>query len=174
MKPIKGFEKYFISPEGDVYSTNYREHIPGKPPRKLSYFLDSSGYKAVKLSKNSKGYHFRIHRLVAEHYVDGWFEGAELDHKDRNKHNNHYTNLEWVTHAENLKRSYETVPPTRNFVNCQVYQNNNKIGDFHTVKDAYDFVEKEFGVSGLSFARYGYNKKFGLKLVRCNDYSARK
>ena len=38
-----------------------------------------------------------IHRLVAEIYVPGYFEGAHVDHIDCNILNNHYTmcNVSW-------------------------------------------------------------------------------
>lgn len=42
-----------------------------------------------------------LHKEVGKHFVDGWFDGAVLNHKDRDKRNNHYTNLEWVTNIEN-------------------------------------------------------------------------
>ena len=41
--------------------------------------------------------------LVGLTFVDGWFEGAEIDHIDTNKENNIWTNLRWVTHEENMK-----------------------------------------------------------------------
>lgn len=50
-----------------------------------------------------KTYH--IHRLVALHFVDGYFDGADVNHKDGNKSNNTYTNLEWCTRSENQLHS---------------------------------------------------------------------
>lgn len=47
---------------------------------------------------------FSVHRLVALAWLDCPDNYAELDvnHKDGNKANNHYSNLEWVTHRENM------------------------------------------------------------------------
>lgn len=42
-----------------------------------------------------------IHRLVALSHVDGHFLFAEVNHKDADKSNNHYSNLEWCTTQEN-------------------------------------------------------------------------
>ena len=42
------------------------------------------------------------HRLVATCFVDGYFEGAVVNHKDGNTLNNHYTNLEWTTQRNNI------------------------------------------------------------------------
>jgi 2-hydroxy-3-keto-5-methylthiopentenyl-1-phosphate phosphatase len=42
-----------------------------------------------------------VHSLVAEAFVDGYFEGAIVNHKDENKTNNRADNLEWVTYRQN-------------------------------------------------------------------------
>ena len=110
---IDEFENYAVTESGKVYSIN--------PYLKCGLRLlsertkDPNRYISVQLSKNNHTYDFQVHRLVGKYFVDGYFEGAEIDHKDRNKHNNHYTNLEWVTHQENLHRSYSTMGPVRNY-----------------------------------------------------------
>ncbi|KKL58670.1 hypothetical protein LCGC14_2223090, partial [marine sediment metagenome] len=47
-------------------------------------------------------------RLVALHFLGGpptrWH--TDCHHKDHDRTNNHWKNLEWVTHSENLLRSY--------------------------------------------------------------------
>lgn len=48
---------------------------------------------------------FFVHRVVALHFVDGYFDGAVVNHKDGNKSNNHYTNLEWVSRSDNNKHA---------------------------------------------------------------------
>jgi len=35
------------------------------------------------------------------------YKGHEVHHKDADKGNNHLSNLEWVTHAENMRRMKE-------------------------------------------------------------------
>lgn len=57
-----------------------------------------------------------IHRLVGEAFVENPYNKPEIHHKDNNPKNNHFTNLMWVTRKENLKYSYETMTPIRNFV----------------------------------------------------------
>lgn len=48
-----------------------------------------------------------VHLYVAHAWVEGYFEGAEVNHKDFNRENFHADNLEWVTHAENVAQSVE-------------------------------------------------------------------
>jgi hypothetical protein len=45
------------------------------------------------------------HRLVAEYFLDNPNNLPVVHHKDENKLNNHYTNLEWVTEKENSQKS---------------------------------------------------------------------
>ena len=52
-----------------------------------------------------------IHRLVAEVYNPGYFDGAHVDHIDNNPHNNHYTNLQWCTKEYNLEKRHKTTFP---------------------------------------------------------------
>ena len=45
------------------------------------------------------------HRLVGEYFLDkpnNW-EELEINHKDFNKENNHYSNLEWISKSDNMK-----------------------------------------------------------------------
>ena len=43
-----------------------------------------------------------IHRLVGEHFVNGYSKDLHINHIDNNGLNNYYLNLEWVTHSENM------------------------------------------------------------------------
>lgn len=44
-----------------------------------------------------------VHLYVAHAWVPGYFEGAEVNHKDFDRTNYHADNLEWVTHADNIQ-----------------------------------------------------------------------
>lgn len=64
---------------------------------------DRGGYYRVSPVLNGKQVHRFVHILVAECWHGAKPEGLECDHIDRNRHNNHYTNLRYVTRAENHK-----------------------------------------------------------------------
>ena len=46
-----------------------------------------------------------VHLYVATAWVDGYFDGAEVHHIDGNRTNYDYTNLMWITHADNVAQA---------------------------------------------------------------------
>ena len=98
---IKGYEGfYYIYENGFVYSIRKK--------RFLKQQYNTYDYLMVYLTGNNCGKWFMVHRLVAIHFI-GYpkdKKNIEIDHVDENKGNNHYSNLEWVTHSENILRSF--------------------------------------------------------------------
>ena len=64
--------------------------------------IDTKGYSFVNLKVAPNVEEARVHRLVAVAFVPGYFDGAVVNHKDENRQNNRFDNLEWVTFADNL------------------------------------------------------------------------
>ena len=71
---------------------------PIRRNQKVTIHYNSDGYPCY-------GGGVPIHLYVAHAWVDGYFEGAEVNHKDFNRENYNANNLEWITHAENVKYS---------------------------------------------------------------------
>lgn len=94
-------ENYLISNHGRVYS-----NLSGKFLRPVKH---SAGYLVVTIKVDNQLKKMYTHRLVASHFVDGYFEGAEVNHIDFNRSNNHYTNLEWVSSKENSYHSRDRI-----------------------------------------------------------------
>jgi hypothetical protein len=98
-KPIKHYEDYKIDENGNVFLVN------NNLPVRVCY---SHGYKIVRLKNKHGAKFFRVHRLVAMCYhASKEFEGAVVNHLDGNKLNNHFSNLEWCTRAENVIHAYK-------------------------------------------------------------------
>jgi len=100
-KPIEGFPEYFISKDGVVYSS--------KTNRILRSALWNSGYLSVNLSSNGVLKSLSIHRLVAVAFCENKYKKDIVNHKDGNKLNNNYKNLEWVTRTENAVHARDTL-----------------------------------------------------------------
>ncbi len=70
--------------------------------------MDRYGYKRVNLTgvgrKNTTA---TVHRLVAETHIGAVEAGFSVNHKDGNKQNNHVSNLEIVTMAQNVTHSFK-------------------------------------------------------------------
>lgn len=119
-KQIKGYEDYYVTENGEIYSAKLRKGDTERTLRKLcpkNPGKDSKYYNIVLSDSKYVPKTFSIHRLVAEYFVPGYFDGAVVNHIDGNNRNNCYTNLEWVTTAENIHKSYQTsgVSQLRNF-----------------------------------------------------------
>ena len=91
----KGFSKYLISTDGQVYSL--------KRDRLLPQGYTQRGYKQVDVC-NDEGIkkHMRVHRLVYMAHKGVIPEGMQINHKDEDKTNNCIENLEVVTPKQNI------------------------------------------------------------------------
>ncbi len=67
--------------------------------------IDKKGYYNVCLFKNGK-HNKKVHRLVAEAFLENNNNYPCINHIDGNKLNNNVENLEWCTYSHNTKESY--------------------------------------------------------------------
>ena len=91
---------YQVSNLGRVKSLNYK-HTGQEKVLKAGY--ETGGYLKVALYKNGKKKRFKVHRLVAQMFIenDNPLIKTQVNHIDENKSNNCSTNLEWCTHEYN-------------------------------------------------------------------------
>ena len=102
-KQITDFE-YEVSQTGDIRSIAYK--------RILVPSVDKDGYRQIGIRKKGdrKKYWFRVHRLVGIAFcnVPDNFRELDIDHIDRDRSNNSYSNLRWATRIENNENRKET------------------------------------------------------------------
>lgn len=91
-KFIKYKEKYMVSDDGEVWEIQ-KNNLKKKPLSK-----NNSGYLYTSINGKPLG----VHRIVLEAFTG--YSSEEVDHKDRNKANNCLSNLEYVSHKENVRR----------------------------------------------------------------------
>lgn len=98
---------YYISSLGRLLTTN---HYNSGKIAIMKPALDGSGYYRTMIVKkgdtSGKSHTIKIHRLVAKEFVPNPMNLPEVNHKDGNKKNNNYENLEWVTHRQNVQHSF--------------------------------------------------------------------
>lgn len=91
--PIRNYsDLYLVSTKGNVHSIRRNRTIGS---------ITTNGYKSVVLCKKGIKNTFLIHRLVAKTFIPNPKNKPEVNHKDGNKLNNDYSNLEWSTSTEN-------------------------------------------------------------------------
>jgi len=103
-KDVKGFEgKYAVTRDGNVLNCKKGRYL--KP--KLTKF----GYYEVALSNQTNGTrnvsYKRIHRLVAEAFIDNPGNLEQVNHKNGNKLDNRVENLEWCTAKQNIQHAWQ-------------------------------------------------------------------
>lgn len=75
--------------------------IIGKRGRKLKFGINQKGYYQVRVTHERKKSWFIVHRTVAKFFIPNPNNLPQVNHKDGNKLNNHYSNLEWCNNSHN-------------------------------------------------------------------------
>ena len=70
---------------------------------KTGYYVYTGGLGSRKLRKT-----FKLHKCLMEAFVPNIQNKPFINHKDGNKLNNSFDNLEWCTGKENVQHSYDT------------------------------------------------------------------
>jgi hypothetical protein len=108
-KKIYDYENYYIFNDGTIYNNSRKNYL--KPCKNIS------GYCYVTLSKNSIKKNYYIHIIVADHFlVIKRSQNLQVNHINKNKEDNNYSNLEIVTCSENMKHAHNyKVSDTKSF-----------------------------------------------------------
>lgn len=106
-KKIEGYEDiYEISNYGRIKSLSrlVNNHSGFKKLLKEKYLknhISKTGYFVVDLKNNNVRKTFKVHRLIAIHFIEKVIDKNYINHIDGNKLNNEISNLEWCTIKEN-------------------------------------------------------------------------
>jgi len=154
-KDVVGLEdRYLISNYGNLIRKSDNKTMKGS--------LNSWGYRTFSTKVDGKIIYMKIHRMVAEVFLerpsDQLIEKCSkehhgkvlVNHKDGNKTNNYFENLEWCSHSENMKHVYTTglyknpagVSKTTSYIKDQ------EIIDY--IRSIYIKSSREFGAPAIS------------------------
>jgi hypothetical protein len=140
-KQVKGFEAYFVCPNGDIFSTLNRRLL------KISPGTKPSGYKFVGLHSAEKVSYCHVHRLVAVAFIENPDSLPEVNHKNGNKADNSACNLEWVTRSQNAKHALKTgLNPQKGVTSSSAKLNANQVRQIRDAQGRYKDIGKRFGV----------------------------
>lgn len=116
-KQTNNHQDYFISKQGTVWSLKI-ENI--KTPNKSS----PAGYDVMDIGYPNLE-RFPVHRLVAITFIENTSNLPEVNHKDGDKRNNNFENLEWVTRQENSQHAHDNLPKKPRQKNVKIKEPDN-------------------------------------------------
>ncbi|WP_436945636.1 NUMOD4 domain-containing protein [Staphylococcus xylosus] len=171
-KQIKGYEDlYEISNSGRVWTCRSKRIMkPG---------VDNYGYRYVHLC-DGKSKSYKVHRLVALHFIP-LVEGKEIvNHIDENRKNNCFSNLEWCTYKHNanhgtkntrMVKSRETSPKWLREQTIPIVGVNIETGECNYYKSMMEAERNGFHSGHISACVRGINKSHkGYKWFEQSEY----
>ena len=160
-KDIKGYEGlYQVSNLGNVKSLNYNR--TGQEGL-IKACNDKYGYLILSLHINGKRKTYKIHRLVAQAFLEDYSEELEVDHIDTNRKNNNVKNLKMCTRKEN-----DNNPLTRKHKSeAQKGENNSFYGKHHTEEERHRISERTQGENNPMYGK-NHSKETKEKISKAN------
>jgi len=120
-------------------------------------FKTHDGYLRVPLKRDLNSKMYRVHRIVAETFLEDPKIELCINHIDGNKDNNHYSNLEYCTVSKNNIHKYKVLGQLGSKAK-KVYQydkQGNFIAEYPTPKVAF----KETGVQAQNISKVCLGKR---------------
>lgn len=132
--------KYQVSNLGRVrqlehtitYKTGRQVHKEYKIVDQKDY--DGEGYMCVSIPKYSLP---NVHKLVATAFLPNPHNFRDVDHLDGNPSNNAVTNLEWVSHQENVIRFQRRNPDWSRRRPCKCIETDELFPSYNAAEKAY-------------------------------------
>ena len=159
---IQGAKNHWIDIDGSVYCIDGRFNSKGKIIKKAQTICH--GYKYCSINYNGKNISKRVHRLVAEAFIENPNNYNIVGHKNNIKSDNRVDNLYWTTVSENTKKAFDDglAKNDKGFDDSQskpVFMfetaTNKKIGEFGSCRIA----SKETGINLSTICRQAKYKR---------------
>ena len=166
-RDIEGYEGlYQVSNKGRVRSFYYSTE--GKI---LKQSKDKDGYNCIGLHKNKITKYCKVHRLVANAFLQNPNNLPEIKHKDECKTNNSVENIEWCDRKHNVtwndlhKRSgYKNRNNILSKKVCQLTKEGDLIAIYSSTREAerngFNHCNISMCCNGLSYTHKGFKWKY--------------
>ena len=181
----KCIEDYEISNYGNV-----RRLLKNGSYKILNCSIQNRGYKYFQMKRDNKSKNYLIHQLVAEHFIGPRPENLDIDHIDRNKLNNNFNNLRYVSHLENMRntdRYISEIPSNiedRHIKVCKKYREEHQEEIKKNKKEYYEKNKEQINkeqndkkreiecskcktIRTISYSNFNYLKRKGLNSNLC-------
>ena len=158
---LEKYPLYRIYENGEIIKD--KSNINRNDLKHLKHTLSPKGYHTVYVfDKEMTGSSQRVHRLVAKCFVSGEDDINNIvNHKDGNKNNNHYNNLEWCDIKYNNKHAIETLGVKR----CGENNGYSKVTDEEVRNMRY-----LYSISNLNYRQigdiYGISKTTATSIIQ--------
>ncbi len=144
---IINYPNYLIYPDGKVWGNKTK----GRKEGFMKMKIDSYGYLRLGLTNEFGQNKFRLHRLLAIHYIPNPNNYPEVDHIDGNTLNNDLSNLRWCDRSTNCQ-------------NRNIFKNNSS--GFKNISQ-----RKDSGSWKVCYLKYKIHKTFKTKIqALCYKY----
>ena len=160
---------YYVTEDGRVWSTTRKNGI-----ERFMKLQTQDGYKSVGLTIGGKRVSKRVHRLVADAFIENPEKKPYINHKDGDRSNNHFENLEWCTQKENVNHAISVLGKWANSEKQKMAASKQGKSlrklDFETAKKIRE--EYKLGcTSGNKLSKkYGLSKPCILKIIHNKSY----
>lgn len=114
------------------------------------------GYLGVDLSKSNKGHTKKVHRLVAQAFLNNSLNLSDVNHIDEDKTNNRLSNLEWCSREYNM--NYGTIKEKISKSVIMYDIQGNKLKEFKSTRSAGRYLNDENKCSAISNCCNGKRK----------------
>jgi predicted nucleic acid-binding Zn-ribbon protein len=166
------FDNYTITKDGRIFRNSDNKEMSG--------CVDSCGYKKFSPRFDGEKVQAKVHRLVAMLYIPNPNNLPQVNHKDGNKLNNNFENLEWCDSKHNIRHAHKTGLSDNKHLKKKVKQINPLTNKVIAVYDSYREASIKVGISEQSISQICRQYKptnrphprqtaGGFKWETCND-----
>ena len=158
-KTIEGFPNYKVSNYGNILNVKTNRLLKGR--------IDKYGYYNVILYNKGKYKNYKVHQLVAIHFIDNPNKYNQINHIDEDKLNNVYSNLEWCTckYNNNFGNRNRNISKSKMNKNCISITRYNLETKEIIIYPSLREIERLLGISHSTISKYCKSGKVFLNSI---------